>query len=160
MLKKTKREQKKKIKEQTKEIKKMVKDNLHHHVPASERSRLLLIEAYASCIGKQKTLPTLLQLEKMTGLSTPTIMKHQQSIVSESKTEFQERLAPYKELFIANLINQSMGERKCARSAKLLAQIMDLLSVDTTINLNKQTVTSFKIVSNENENEKKIEGVG
>lgn len=151
MLKKTKKEKQKKIAKQTKLIKKMVKENLHTQVSASERSRLLLIEAYASCIGKQKTLPTLVQLEKMTGLTTPTIMKHQKDIVSESKTEFQERLAPYKELFIANLINQSMGERKCVRSAKLLAQIMDLLSVDTSVQFNKQ-VTTLKIIGNEQVN--------
>ena len=148
MLKKTKKEKQKKIEKQTKLIKKMVKEHLHPHVSASERSRLLLIEAYASCIGKQKTLPTLTQLEKMTGLTTPTIMKHQKDIVSESKSEFQERLAPYKELFIANLINQSMGERKCVRSAKLLAQIMNLLSVDTSVHFNKQ-VTTLKIIGNE-----------
>ena len=44
------------------------------------------------------------------------------------------------------------------KASKLLAQIFGLMNADTTINLNKQTVTSFKIVSNENE--KKIEGVG
>ena len=117
MLKKTKKEKQKKIEKQTKLIKKMVKEHLHPHVSASERSRLLLIEAYASCIGKQKTLPTLTQLEKMTGLTTPTIMKHQKDIVSESKSEFQEAQAFYDLAKVSKIASE--GQLEFAREAMI-----------------------------------------
>jgi hypothetical protein len=157
MKKETKRLQKKKIKKQVKLVKQMVADNLGEGGTQSDRTRLRLIEAYATCISTgQKTLPTLSQLMELTNLSQPTILKHQQAIITDSQN-YQDKLAPYKEIFITGLLEQAI-DKKCTRSAKLLAQIMNLLSVDTTINLNKQTVTSFKIVSNENE--KRIEGVG
>ena len=159
MLKNTKRNKKRKIKKEVEKVLPVLHKYSDMALTQSDINRSKILQCYVDFLQQQAFLPTRAQIQKATGLSEPTVIKYENLIMKSAEGEYKDKLKMYKDQFITMLLKRSLDKKTpCMKASKLLAQIFGLMNTDTTINLNKQTVTSFKIVSNENE--KKIEGIG
>ena len=125
-----------------------------------QANRLLVARSYLELIKERRgVLPSLQDVANKSGLTLPTVHKHQRALISEiaDNATLVDNLQIYKAPLLEAIFHNAI-HTKCVRSQALACQIFDLLHIKQNETNNKQINTTFKIVSNENE--KKIEGVG
>ena len=116
-----------------------------------QTNRLLVARTYLELIKERRgVLPSLQDVANKSGLTLPTVHKHQRALISEVADNA--KLVNDLEIYKAPLLEANFHNAihtKCVRSQALAIQIFDILQIKRNENKEEKIVTTLKIIGNE-----------
>ena len=119
-----------------------------------QTNRLLVARTYLELIKEKRgVLPSLQDVANKSGLTLPTVHKHQRALISEvaDNAKLVNDLEIYKAPLLEAIFHNAI-HTKCVRSQALAIQIFDILQIKRNENKEEKIVTTLKIIGNEQVN--------